>query len=127
VRAFEEKGLSYAEIADLSDVGEATVSRILRLHRETGGVDPLPRGGGNFSPIQGEVAEELRHLVITQPDATSQELTDSLINRTGVKTSSSGIKRALHRMGFTRKKSPSLLRNGTSRSSNGAADYSRRL
>jgi transposase len=64
----------------------------------------LPRGGGNFSPIQGEVAEELRLLVREQPDATSQELADALIDKTGVETSPSGVKRALHRLGFTPKK-----------------------
>lgn len=56
VRAFHEKGLSYQQIARLLGIGEATVSRALRLHRETGSVTARPRGGGNFSPIRGKVA-----------------------------------------------------------------------
>jgi transposase len=60
VRAFHDRKLSYAEIAKLLAVGEATVSRVLRRHRETGAVAPLPRGGGNFSPLCGEVLDTLR-------------------------------------------------------------------
>ncbi len=67
VRAFHEQGLSYSEIIELLGVGHATISRMLRLHRETGGVAPRPRGGGNFSPIRGKMgldrgrSRELRH------------------------------------------------------------------
>jgi predicted transcriptional regulator len=35
VRAFHDRKLSYGEIAELLAVGEATVSRVLRRHRET--------------------------------------------------------------------------------------------
>ncbi|RKH18965.1 hypothetical protein D7X74_07995 [Corallococcus sp. CA047B] len=38
VRAFQEEGLSYEQIAHLLGIGEATVSRVLRLYRETGDV-----------------------------------------------------------------------------------------
>lgn len=40
VRAFHQEGLSYEQIARLLGVAQATVSRILRLHRETGDVTP---------------------------------------------------------------------------------------
>lgn len=53
VRAFHQDGLSYEQIAHLLDVVQATVSRVLRLHRETGDVTPRPREGGNFSPLRG--------------------------------------------------------------------------
>src|SRR5215470_9074656 len=63
VRAFYQEGFTYEEIARVLDIGVASVSRILRLHRETGGIEPRPRGGGWVSPISGAVAEELRRLV----------------------------------------------------------------
>ncbi|WP_434390906.1 hypothetical protein [Melittangium boletus] len=53
VRAFHEEDMSSALIAHLLGVAQATVSRVLRLHRETGDVTPRPRGGGNFSPLRG--------------------------------------------------------------------------
>ncbi len=123
VRAFHEQGMSYEEIAELLGVGEATVSRVLRLHRETGSVTPRPRGGGNFSPIRGEVANELSALVAERSDATGEELATELAQRIGVKTSRSSVVRALHRLGFTRKKSPSSPKRGIAPRSSGAAAF----
>jgi transposase len=120
VRAFHEQGMSYEEIAELLDVGEATVSRVLRLYRETGGIAPRPRGGGNFSPIADDLADELKKLVAERPDATVPELTEEFTSRTGISTSRSSVLRALHRFGFTRKKSPSSRRSETDRTSGGA-------
>jgi transposase len=105
-------GLTYAEISTQLGVGEASVSRILRLHREKESVAPLPRGGGNFSPIQGEVAELFLKIVERLPDATLDELTDALLSE-NVDTSRSSVVRALRRFGFSRKKRPSLPSSGT--------------
>ena len=55
VRAVEQQGLTYQATADLFDVGYATVNRVLSRFRRTKRVDPLPRGGGRKSPIQGEL------------------------------------------------------------------------
>ncbi len=119
VRAFRKHHFTYAEIADLLGVGEASVSRMLRLHREKGHVRPRPRGGGNFSPIRGDVAKELKKAVRETPDATVSELMEDLARRTGIKTSRSSMKRALHRLGFTRKKRSSWLSSGTPRETAG--------
>lgn len=116
VRAFHKQRLTYPQIAALLAVGEATVSRVLRRHRETGGVEPKPRGGGNFSPLRGEVLEVLRALVRERPDATIDELTDALIERAVVQTSASSVKRALRRLDYSRKKSPSSPSSATPRS-----------
>ena len=104
MRAFHEQGLSYKETAALLGVGEATVSRVLRRHRETGGVEPRPRRGGNRSPIAGSVLEALRQLAIAIPNATVTEFKRMLEQRTGVTTSRSSVQRALSRLGFTKKK-----------------------
>ena len=116
VRAFHQEHLSYERIAALLDVGEATVSRILRLHRETGSLKPRPKGGGNFSPLHGRVARLLGLMVRSMPDATIEELTEKLQVRTGVKTSRSSVDRKLRRLGYSRKNSPSARQSGTSRS-----------
>jgi len=105
-------GSTYAEIAAQLGVGEASVSRMLRLHREKDSVAPRPRGGGNFSPIQGEVADLFLKLVKEQPDATLDELTEALA-RANVKTSRSSVIRALERFGFSRRKRHSLPSSAT--------------
>ena len=103
VRAFYGQGLSYEEISNLLAIGEATVSRVLRLYRETGSVEPKPRGGGHYSPIRAEVAENLVHLIEEHPDTSTPELTD-LLTRAGVRTSRSAVKRALRRLGYSKKR-----------------------
>jgi len=123
VRAFHEEGLSYMRIARLLGVAQATVSRVLRLHRETGSVTPRPRGGGNFSPIRGEVAEELKRLVREKPDATVLELRRELTARTGVVTSRPSMQRALHRLGFSHKKSPSSPPSATRHTTSGVGGF----
>lgn len=115
------KGCTYEEIAGLLGIGRATVNRVLRLHRETMSVEPRPRGGGNVSPIHGEVAELLTALVNEMPDATVAELATALMTRSGASTSRSGVQRALGRLGFSRKKSLSSRSNATRRSTGSAA------
>lgn len=101
------EGLSYEEISALLGVGRATVSRVLRLQRETSSVQPRPKGGGNPSPIRGRIAELLRRIVNEMPDATVAELTEALCVRADMDTSRSSVLRALKRLGYSRKKSPS--------------------
>jgi transposase len=113
IRAFHERRLSYQEIASLLGIGRATVSRVLRRHRETGGVAPRPRGGGNTSPIRGKVAEWLIALVTRQPDLSVAELVGQLRRQARIQTSRSSVLRALHRLGYTRKKSGSWQSNAT--------------
>jgi transposase len=101
------EGRTYREIADLTDLGTATVTRILRLHRETGSTAPGIPGGGNFSPIRGKVEARLKQLVEQLPDATVREFADALAKAEKFRTSRSSVQRALTRMGYSRKKSPS--------------------
>ena len=123
VRA-KKRGLTYAEIAELLDVGEATVSRVLRLRRERKSLRPRPPGGGWFSPIVGAVARCLEEIVRTLPAATLDELTAKLVERTKISTSRSGVIRALHRLGYSKKNSRSWLRSETRQSTDGTGENS---
>lgn len=113
VRAVEQQGLSYQATADLLGVGYATVNRVLSRYRKTKQVDPLPRGGGRVSPIHGRIAELLIKLVAGMSDATVEELTAALRKKAKISTSRSAVQRALHRLGFSRKKSHSWQRSAT--------------
>lgn len=126
IRAFYDRGLSYEAISDLLAVGRATVSRVLRRHRETGGVQPRPRGGGNFSPIRDDAEQRLRILVATQPDLTVAEMAAELRRATGIQTSRSSVQRALGRLGYTRKKRPSSRASATRPKTRSGARPSRR-
>ena len=117
----KEKGLTYPEIAVLLGVGEATVSRTLRLHRETGAVTPQPRGGGFFSPLTSRFEDLIHAIVTSMPDATVEELTTAFTRQSGEKTSRSSMDRALRRLGYSRKKRPLSPKKGTRRSTKRAA------
>ncbi len=101
-----QEGRTYDEIADIVGVGTATVNRILRRHRETGSLEPLPPGGGNLSPLR-EVESKLKALVTAMPDATVAEMAAALRKGEKLATSRSSVQRALTRLGYSRKKSPS--------------------
>jgi len=47
VRAFDVGGKTDHEVAELFGIGEATVHRWKRQHRETGRLEPLPHRSGN--------------------------------------------------------------------------------
>lgn len=113
IRAFHEQALTYEAIAELLGIGRATVNRVLRRHRETGSVAPLPRGGGNRSPLHGAAANQLRALVATQADMTAAELAIALRRQFGISTSRASVQRALQRMGYTRKKRRLSRSSGT--------------
>jgi transposase len=107
VAAYKRGGRTLEEVAAEFRVCDKTLSHWLNLEVETGSLEPRPRGGGHFSPIQGEILETLQHQVHMRPDATVQEHFEALVARTQAHTSRSAVMRALRRQGLTLKKSRS--------------------
>ena len=101
-----QEGRTYDEIAELVGVGPATVNRILRRYRETGSLEPLAPGGGNPSPLR-RIESKFKALVSAMPDATVAEMATALRKAEKLATSRSSVQRALVRLGYSRKKSPS--------------------
>lgn len=101
-----QEGRTYDEIAEIVGVGSATVNRILRRYRETGSLEPLAPGGGNPSPLR-KIERKFKALVSAMPDATVAEMAAALRKAEKLATSRSSVQRALTRLGYSRKKSPS--------------------
>ena len=91
---------SLRQIACRFLVSLSFVTRLLRLHRNTGSLQPKPHGGGNPAVLGPEDLERLRELVQKQPDATLEELQQRL----GVSCSLMTISRALRKLKLPRKK-----------------------
>jgi transposase len=104
VARYQKGGVTYAEVAELFEVGEATVSRLLRRAREREDLHPDPIGGGFPPRIANEPLPLLVALVADKPDRTLVELCHEWRARHGTKISAASMGRSLHRAGLTRKK-----------------------
>ena|SRR5580692_3350073 len=117
VARYARGNITYAELADLFDVGEASVSRLLRRARENGSLERDAPGGGFPPRIAEEQLPALIRLVAEKPDRTLAELCEVWVQRHGGELSTASLCRALRRAGVTRKKSPSARRSKTARTS----------
>jgi transposase len=101
---------TYEEIAEMFGVTERYIYKLLRQRRETGGLAPLPRGGGAQAKLSEEHLLLLAELVARQPDATLEELRQQLRRETKVEVSVSTIWRGLEWIEFTQKKDQARAR-----------------
>jgi transposase len=84
-------------------VNTSTITKLLRLRRETGSIEPRPHAGGVAASLDGDALQRLRKLVETTPDATLESLRQQM----GIAGSRMIICRALQKLGLPlKKKSP---------------------
>jgi transposase len=88
------------QVAERFLVSLSLVTRLLRLYRSTGSVEPRPHGGGNPAVLTPEDLQRLRELIGQRPDATLEECRTHL----GTSCSLMTLSRALSRLGLPRKK-----------------------
>jgi transposase len=104
VDAYERGEGTLQEVAELFELGRATVDRWVSRFRRTGSYLPAPPGGGWKSPIDEDGLELLEELVAEKPDRTIAELTTLYVDRAETSVSTAAVSRALLRAGLTRKK-----------------------
>lgn len=106
VAAYESGVGSYATVAELFCVGDATVKRWVWQYRRDGHVKPRAKGGGNSSDV---AVDELERIVAVLGDANAGEITAAYNRgrRGKARRHVSSIKRALYRAGYVVKKSVS--------------------
>lgn len=113
IQAWQTEKLRVPELATRFAVGTATVKRLIRRFRESGSVEPRPHAGGQRPKIPAEKLPRVQRLLEANPDWSIEELTAEYNRQERVEVSRSTMVRAVARLGFTRKKSPSLPRNAT--------------
>jgi transposase len=103
VRAYEAGEGSFESVAARFGLGRRTLQEWVALYRETGSVEPRPKGGGNPSPVDIEALEQALR---DRPDAIVEELKRMHNARVPKKARvhRSSILRALHRRGYVFKK-----------------------
>src|ERR1700751_2540478 len=91
---------SLRQIARRFLVSVSFVTRLLRIQRTTGSLEPQPHCGGNPAVLTPADLERLRGLIRQQPDATLEQCRQRL----GISCSLMTIARALSRLGLPLKK-----------------------
>src|SRR4051812_37096463 len=94
---------SRRKLAARFKVNTSTITKLLRLRRETGSYAPRPHGGGVAPALDGDALERLRQLVEETPDAPLQAPRQEM----GVSGSRMIICRALQNLGLPLKKKSS--------------------
>lgn len=112
VAAYNRGDLGEVEVAALFGIGEATLRRWRRRKRDTGGVVPIVHRKARERRVGPQDEALVRQLVAAHPDAFVEDLALRFTEQTGRACSRSAMGRALLRLGLTRKKRRSSLRNG---------------
>ena len=112
VAACDARDGTREQIAVRFSVSVAWIRKLVRRRRETGSIEPRPRGGGRAPAFDAEAGRRLREAVRADADATLQELAHAA----GVACCPSAVHRALARLGITRKKSRGGRPSRTARS-----------
>ncbi len=113
IARWKRGGVTAEQLADFFEVSAATVKRYLKLARETGSVEPRSHSGGRPPAIDDAGREWLRQLMLKHQDWTTYEYADAYNAWSGQQLHRSIILRAIHALGFTRKKSQSSRSSAT--------------
>ena len=103
VVAAVDRGAPRAKVAASFAVSPATVKRWMRRRRQTGAVAPAA-GGGRPSRLGAALAAGLPPQLRARPDATIAEHCAAWEQATGQAVSPTTRRRAIARLGWTRKK-----------------------
>src|SRR3954470_20217576 len=98
--AVDNKEGSRRKLAVRFKVNTSTITKLLRLRRETGSYEPRPHGGGVEPTLDHDALERLRKLVEETPDAPLEALRREM----GITGSRMIICRALQKLGLPLKK-----------------------
>ena len=104
VKAYEQGKGSIAQIAQMFNVGQTFVKKMLRLKRETHDLSPRPHAGGKPPSLSAENLALLRARVHQQNDLSLVELQALLQQQSQVDVHIATISRALLQLGLPRKK-----------------------
>ena len=120
ILAAVDRGMPRREVSWIFGVSEPTIRGYLRLHRETGGVDPRPvpgpparKGRALEAALPGQVSRN--------PDLTLEEHRELFYDERGLAVSTATVSRAFGRLGLPLKKSPSRPQSATKGSADAGA------
>lgn len=111
VGAVDQQTHTIAEIAELFQVTERYVYKLLQLRREVGDLTPLPHSGGASPRLQDGHLLRLAQLVAEHPDATLAELQALVARHCRVTVCLTTLWATCNKLSLTRKKNTSRRRS----------------
>ena len=104
-----EEGHSRREAAARFKTAASSAVNVLKLWKETGSVEPRPRGGFRHGKLKPH-SEFILGIVEKRPDITMPELAGDLLAAKGVKIDPSNLSKFLIAQGLSFKKNPAGIR-----------------
>lgn len=98
---------STRQLAERFQVSYSFVNRLLRRYEATNSIEPLPHGGGKPPLIDSKQLNFVKKLVEEDNDATLQQLSNRLKEKTGIEVSIPTLCRLVQKLNLTRKKNAS--------------------
>lgn len=113
VEAVDQQYGTVAEIAEIFDVTERYIYKLLKQRHERGDVSPLPHGGGAPAKLSEAQKRQVMTLVAKVPDITVAELREEIKKHLRVEVSLGTVWHVLDVLGLTRKKRLATLAKPT--------------
>lgn len=104
VQAVEQQHRTISEVAELFNVTERYVYKLLHLHLVSGDLAPRPHGGGAPAKLDEQKLLTLADLIAETPDATLAQLREGLRRRCRVTVCTNTVWRAVERLDLSLKK-----------------------
>lgn len=104
VGAVDQRTHTIAELAELFQVTERYIYKLLKLRRDAGDLTPLPHGGGTEPMFDAARLSSLSQLVAQSPDATLKELQTLIWRHCRINACLTTIWSALRKLNLTVKK-----------------------
>lgn len=87
IDVWEKERISIRELAKRFNVAKSFIQKLLKQYRETGDIRPRPQGGSPPTKLNSEQLVILVEIIEANRDATLQELSNLLYEKTEIKVS----------------------------------------
>ncbi len=87
IDVWEKEKISIRELATRFNVAKSFIQKLLKQYQETGDIRPRPQGGSPPSKLNSEQLVILVEIIEANRDATLQELSNLLYEKTEIKVS----------------------------------------
>ncbi|MDJ0541378.1 MAG: IS630-like element ISMae26 family transposase [Microcystis sp. M53603_WE2] len=104
IDVWKKEKISIRGLAQRFDVAKSFIQKLLKQHKETGDIRPRPQGGSPPTKLNSEQLIILIEIIEANNDATLEELSDLLYEKTQVKVSRATLGRLTQKLNYSFKK-----------------------